>query len=242
MPTVSLTDSAVFKALGGFLVNVLPPQCEVLQAQDNRVPEPSAADFVTMTMLRRPRLATNVDTPADAKFAGSIAGTVMTITEVVSGIMNIGATVFGVGVAANTTVLVQLTGSPPGGVGTYTISPSQTLAGPVTLSAGQIEIEQSTEVVTQLDVHGPNSADNTQIISTLFRDGYAVHQMKGSGVSPLYCDEPRQAPFFDGEQQYEQRWIVDVHMQIDPSISVPIEFADSADITVISVTEAFPPT
>jgi hypothetical protein len=239
--TVSLTDSAVFTALGNFLVNVLPPQCEVLQAQDNRVPEPSLPDFVTMTMLRRPRLATNVDTPEDAKFTGSIAGSVMTITEVVSGVMNIGATVFGVGVAANTQVTAQISGSPLGGVGSYAVSQPQTL-GPITLSAGQIQVEQSTEVVTQLDVHGPDSGNNSQIVSTLFRDSYGVEFFKANspGITPLYCDDPKQIPFFDAEQQYESRWIIDVHMQIDPSLSVPIEFADSADVTVVSVTEVFP--
>jgi hypothetical protein len=199
MPSVSLTDSAVFTALRSFLLNILPPPIEVIQAQDNRVPEPEAPDFVTMTPLRRPRLATNVDTPADAKFTGSIAGTVMTITEVVSGVMNIGATVYGVGVASNTVVSEQ-TGGAPGGIGTYTVVPSQTLSS-TTLSAGRIDIEQSTEVVIQLDIHGPNSADNTQVISTLFRDQYAVTQFSGSGVTPLYADEPKQMPFINAEQQ-----------------------------------------
>jgi hypothetical protein len=236
---ISLTDSAVFTALRAFLLNALPPSVEIIQAQDNRVPEPEAADFVTMTMLRRPRLSTNVDTPIDAKFTGSIAGTVLTLTEVFTGAMNIGATVSGVGVANNTTVSAQ-TGGAPGGVGAYTVSPSQTVVGPITLSAGQIEIEQSTEVVTQLDVHGPGSADNAQIISTLFRDSFGVTQFAGSGVTPLYCDDPRQVPFFNAEQQYETRFIIDLHMQIDPSVLVPIEFADAANVTLVDVTETFP--
>jgi hypothetical protein len=237
--TVSLTDAAVFTALRSFLIGILPAGIEVIKAQDNRVPEPEGPDFVTMTPLRRPRLATNIDTSADAKFTGSIAAALMTITAVQSGVMNIGATVFGVGVAANTIVSAQLTGSPPGGIGTYIVAPSQTLAA-TTLSAGQTEIKQSTEVVIQLDVHGLNSADNTQVISTLFRDAYGVAQFAGSGVTPLYADDPRQVPFINAEQQYEQRWIVDVHLQIDPVVAVSAQFADKATITLVDVPETFP--
>ena len=236
--TLSLFDTAVFATLRSFLLGILPAGVEVVKAQDNRVPEPTAADYVTMTPLRRPRLGTNVETAADAKFAGSIAATVMAITEVFSGEMNVGAIVFGSGVADNTAVLQQLTGT-PGGIGTYSVTPSQTIPSE-TLSAGTISIDQSTEVVIQLDVHGPNSADNAQVISMLIRDDYAVQQFNGSGVSPLYADVPKQVPFNNAEQQYEDRWIIDVHLQIDPSVIIPVEFADSADVNVVSVTATFP--
>jgi hypothetical protein len=234
---VSLTESAVFTALGNFLTAILPSTVAIVQAQNNRVPEPSVPDFVTMTMLRRPRLGTNIDTTADAKFTGSIAGSVMTITNVGTGSLIVGSTIFGVGVANNTTV--QSFGTGTGGVGTYNVSPAQNVSA-TTLSAGALSIEQATEVVTQLDVHGPHSGDNAQIISTLFRDDYGVRQFAGTGVSPLYVDPPRQMPFFDAEQQYESRWIVDVHMQIDPVILVPQQYADAAVIGIVDVTAAFP--
>jgi hypothetical protein len=57
--TVAPTKSDVFRALGDFLIDVLPVGTEILQAQDNRVPEPSAQNFVVMTPLRMPRLSTN---------------------------------------------------------------------------------------------------------------------------------------------------------------------------------------
>ena len=230
---VSLTDTAIFTALRSFLIGVLPSGVEIVKAQDNRVPEPSTPDFVTMTPLRRPRLATNVDTAADAKFSGSIAAAVMTITQVFAGVMNVGSTVFGVGVADNTTVLAQISGT-PGDIGTYSVAPSQTIASE-TLSAGATAVAQSTEVVVQLDIHGPNSADNAQIISTLFRDDYAAQQFDGSGVSPLYADEPKQVPYLNAEQQYENRWIVDVHLQITPTVSVPQQYADAVTVTTVEV-------
>jgi hypothetical protein len=56
----------------------------------------------------------------------SISGTVMTVTAVASGAIVVGQTVFGTGVTANTTVTSFGTGT--GGVGTYNVSASQTVA------------------------------------------------------------------------------------------------------------------
>lgn len=57
---------------------------------------------------------------------GQIDGTTLTIANVVSGALYIGATVTGTGVTAGTRVTDFLTGS--GGVGTYIVTPSQTVA------------------------------------------------------------------------------------------------------------------
>jgi hypothetical protein len=232
---VSLTEEAVNTALGNFLTAVVPSTVEIVVGEVNRVAEPQSPDFVVMWPLRRPRLATNIDTSADAKFTGSITGTVMTITEVVTGKMNVGAVVFGIGVAANTTVSVQLTGT-PGGAGTYAVAPAQTVASE-TLSAGQKNIRQPTEAVYQIDVHGPNSSDNSQIIATLFRDAFGVQKMAGSGVTPLYAEDPKQIPFRNGADQIEIRWVIELHMQISPFLLVPAQYADQATVTLIDVPE-----
>jgi hypothetical protein len=236
--TPSITQADVNKALGAFLRTILGfPNGQVIVGQANRVSSPEG-DYVVMWPLRRPRLATNVDTSADAKFTGSIAGMVMTITDAITGEMSKGATVFGIGVAASTTVTAQVGGT-PGGAGIYAVSPSQTVAS-TTLSAGATEIEQATEIVMQVDVHGPGSSDNAQTISTLFRDEYAVTQFDGTGITPLYADEPRQMPFLTAAHQYEDRWTVDVHMQADPVIAVPQEFADAVEIIVIDIDTIVP--
>lgn len=57
---------------------------------------------------------------------GQIDGTTLTITNVVSGALYIGATIAGTGVTAGTRVTDFLTGS--GGIGTYLVSASQTVA------------------------------------------------------------------------------------------------------------------
>lgn len=236
--TPSITEAQIYTALGNFLLTVLGlPDTQVILGQVNRTSSPEG-DYCVMWPLRRPRLSTNVDSSADAKFVGSIAATVMTITEVASGVMNVGAVVSGVGVTANTVVVHQIDGT-TGGDGDYTVSQSQTI-GPITLSAGQTIIEQSTEVVYQIDVHGPASGDNAQTISTAFRDEYGVSLFAGTGITPLYCEDPRQMPFTTAADQFEDRWTIDVHMQADPSIAVPAQFTDAVSVATVSVDATFP--
>lgn len=57
---------------------------------------------------------------------GQISGTTLTITNVTSGSLYIGATIAGTGVTSGTRITDFLTGS--GGIGTYTVSVSQTVA------------------------------------------------------------------------------------------------------------------
>jgi hypothetical protein len=59
-------------------------------------------------------------------FTGSIAGTTLTVTAVKYGVLQVGQTIVGVGVEAGTTISAFGTGT--GGLGNYTISPSQTVA------------------------------------------------------------------------------------------------------------------
>ncbi|CAN7374188.1 hypothetical protein LJR220_003335 [Bradyrhizobium sp. LjRoot220] len=238
--TPSISQDGVNVALGNFLKAALGlADGKIVVGQSNRVASPEG-DFVVFWPLRRPRLATNLDTSADGAFTGSIAPinantATMTITAVdpdFTGQLKVGSKVFGVGVAADTTVTALGTGS--GGIGTYVVTPSQTVASG-TLSAGTVDIAQSTDVVMQIDVHGPNSGDNVQTISTLFRDQYAVDRFAGTGVSPLYAEDPRQMPFSTAAHQFEDRWMIDVHMQITPAVSVPQQFADTLELDLVDV-------
>lgn len=239
MIAVAPTQSSIQVALRAFLLAILPAGTEVIEGQDNRVPEPSEGDFVVFTPILRGRLSTNVDGSADAAFTGSIAGPTLTITAVHQGALAVGSVIFGVGVAANTTVTAFGTGS--GGIGTYTVTPSQTV-GSELLAAGASDVLQPTMVTVQLDVHGPASADNAQIISTLLRDDFAVEQFKTSGfdVTPLYADDPRQVPFINENQQFENRYVVDAQLQANQVVIVPLQFMDAVDVGVVSVEATYP--
>ncbi|SKC78312.1 hypothetical protein SAMN05445504_2374 [Burkholderia sp. CF099] len=95
----------------------------------------------------------------------------------------------------------------------------------------------------QLDVHGPNSGDNATVIATLFRDEYAVIQFNAENpnITPLYCDDPKQMAFINGENQYEDRWIITAVIQYNPVTQTPQDFADELDINIVSVDAAYPP-
>ena len=232
MPIVSITDSQVFTVLRSFLIGILPAGTEVFRGQGNRVPEPEGADFVVMTPGSKKRLSTNFDGLTTIDFTGSIASTTLTVTAISGGNLFVGATLSGFGMAANT--IITMLGTGTGGTGTYTISPSQTLSS-VTMWTGSSNVEQDTQYTVQLDIHGPSSADNAQIISTLFRDQYATSQFALSGLemAPFYADDPKQIPFINGEQQYEDRWVIDAVMQINPVVSVPLQFASQLEVAGI---------
>lgn len=232
---VSILQANIFTVLGNFLTSVLPVGVPILQGQINRVAEPAAADYVKMWILFRNRLATNLDTLTDRWFTGSISGQTMTITAVGSGALAVNSPIFGAGVANGT--IVTAFGTGVGGIGTYTVSLSQTV-GSETLAAGTIGALQPTEITVQLDVHGPNSGDNAQIISTLFRDEFGVESFDSSGfnIEPLYSEDPRQLPFQNAEQQWEQRWTIDVVMQANPIVTFGQEFSAAPAVpTLIDV-------
>lgn len=236
---VSPTQRQVYKTLGQFIASVLPAGVKVEQGEINRVPEPSSADFVVMWIIMRGRMGTNLDTYLDAAFTGSIAGNLLTITAVdpeFTGKLAIGSVIFGLGVATGTTITGLGTGT--GGVGTYQVNMSQTVSSE-TLAAGTESLLQSTELQIQIDVHGPNSSDNSQIISTLFRDEYAVdafgsfniaQSLDPLSITPLFVDDPKQIPFMNAEQQYEYRYTITAHIQANQTVVVPMQFAEQLDV------------
>jgi len=250
--SINLTESQCFQVLGDFITAVLPPGVDVEQGQVNRVPSSAGPNYVIMSPLRRRRLGTNETSYVDNVFTGSVTGTVLTVsaTEYLgpSGIqagMQIVDGNWPNTVATNTVIVAQLTGSPTGGVGTYTISPSQTIASE-TMYADQRQDLQETEFVVQIDVYGLQggpAGDSAQTLSTLLRSEVATEffHAENPAVSPLHADDPRQLAFVDGESQYEERWTLDVHLQVNPVTGVAQQFATVATVTPVDVEGSFPP-
>ena len=218
----------------------------VIAGQQNRAAEPANPYFVVFTPIGFRRLATNVDGSADCKFAGSIAGTTMTVDDVDTGSIAVGATIFGTGVSVPTTVIQQLTGV-SGGAGTYQVSPSQTVADG-TLSAGQKSLTQTAEITVQIDFHSNNSlaGDWAQTVSTCLRDEFGTTFFAAlapplNGVVPFYADDPEMRPFINAENAWEWRWTLDARFGIDQVVSTPLEYADSATVITKDVSALYPP-
>jgi hypothetical protein len=238
---IDLTEAQIFAAIGNVLTEILPSTVEVTRLQVNRVPEPKSDDWVGMLPVTRERIGTNVDSVEDLAFTASIVGVRMTVTDVIVGTIADGSILAGPYVTTNTTVLTQQSGT-PGGVGVYTVDTTQTAVSGL-VWAGFTDMKQALKMRVQLDVHGPNSPENATIISTVFRDeqGVSLFEAQPYEVTPLYCDDPRQLPFDNDQQQVEERWTVDAYLQASPTVKVPQQFADSVVLTVINVDEAYPP-
>ncbi len=249
MIAISPTQSNLTEALGQFLVATLGlTPAQIIVGQQNRVPEPQSTDFVVMTPIRFERLATNIDGSVDVKFIGSIVGTVLTVTSIDFGEISVGSTLSGPNVAAGTVISKQTSG-PSGGIGTYTVSISQTI-GSETLSAGSKTLLQEARAVVQLDFHSQGSdqtaGDNAQKISTMLRDEYGVNFFANlapplNGIAPLHADDPRQTAFENAESQIEWRWVLDAHFQVNQVVSVPQTYGDGAAVELVSVEAEFPP-
>ena len=72
------------------------------------------------------RYAWFISNPSAATFTGSITTTTLTVSVMLSGTIAVGQALFGDGIAQNTVITALGTGT--GGIGTYTVSDSQTVA------------------------------------------------------------------------------------------------------------------
>lgn len=239
--TVSITESSVFKVLGDFIKSIVAPTCKVMRGQTNRVAQPPNTDHVVMWPLQRPRLATNESAYTDIAFNGSISGLVLTVSSMIRGTIVQDLAVSGQGVASGTVIGTQISGT-AGGAGTYNVSPTQNVSGTV-MQAGYRGALQRTQVNVQIDVHGPASSEHAQAIATLLRDTYATELFTASGfeIQPLYVNDPKQIPFINGEQQYEERWTLDVVLQANPVVNVQQQFAGSLSVSIVNTERAYPP-
>jgi hypothetical protein len=75
------------------------------------------------------RYSWRISSPSSAVFTGSVSGTTLTVTAVTNGTIGIGQSLFGLNVTSETVITALGTGS--GGVGTYTINISQSVASEV---------------------------------------------------------------------------------------------------------------
>lgn len=238
--TLSLSDSTIVTALKAFLATIMPAGTEVIQTQTNRVPNPAGPNWVNVTPVTRMRLSTNLDTYSEATVEASIADTTMTVTATIEGGMEPGFALAGDGVAPFSSIVAILSGTP--GAETWRITPSQTVA-PGLIFAGAARLMQPTELVYQVEAYGPLSADMIQIISTVWRDEFACQGLDqyGYGIQPLYASVPRQLPFWSGEQQATNRWMIDLALQANPIVTVPQQFAGAVEVGLISVDAVYPP-
>jgi hypothetical protein len=94
------------------------------------MPQTNAGSFVIGTEYRITSVGTTnfvaIGGTASAVVTGAISGTTLTVSAVTSGTLAVGTRITGTGITAGTNITVLGTGT--GGVGTYTVSASQTVS------------------------------------------------------------------------------------------------------------------
>lgn len=99
-------------------------------------------------------------------------------------------------------------------------------------AADTMHMAQPTQLNVQLDIHGPNGSDLAQRIATLTRDYYGCDNTDEGTIQPLYATDGTQAPFINGEGQFENRWTMTVALQATPIVSTPQQFAAIVTATI----------
>ena len=116
------------------------------------------------------RYTWRISSPAAAVFTGSITGTTLTVTAMTSGTIAISQALFGLSISAETVITALGTGT--GGVGTYTVNNSQTIASELMNSATVGAVVTGSMATTTLTVTAVTSG-------TL----YVGQTVRGAGVT-----------------------------------------------------------
>lgn len=94
-------------------------------------------------------------------------------------------------------------------------------------------VTRHTQYAYQVDCYGPSAPDWADIIAIAWRSLWACDQLNGQGanapttkaaIQPLYADEPQQLNIVNGEQQYEQRYMVKLYLQANQVVGLPQDF------------------
>lgn len=102
------------------------------------------------------------------------------------------------------------------------------------------EARASMQCDIQLDFWGADSQAWATMVETLWRDSVGCAALAPT-CQPLYAENPRMLPLVSGEEQYVQRWMLKASLQYNPVTVTSQDFADTLDVSLINVDEAYPP-
>lgn len=94
------------------------------------------------------------------------------------------------------------------------------------------DIQVSKRIDVQMDIYGESAGEHAAAIAMAFQSHWGFEHFP-SNIKPLYTSDAIQAPLTTGEQQYESRWTLTASLQYNPIVTVPQQFADVVEATVI---------
>jgi hypothetical protein len=100
----------------------------------------------------------------------------------------------------------------------------------------------ATRYQIQIDVFGAGAGDLIQMLYTVWESPDAFdffNALTPAGVYPIYATPPRQVPLVDDEDQYEVRWMMDVSLQYNPTLTNAVQTASTATVTLINVEASY---
>jgi hypothetical protein len=94
---------------------------------------------------------------------------------------------------------------------------------------GTLAIRGTHELSLQLDFYGKAAQAQAVTVATVFRDEYAVSQFP-DGIAPLHANDATQLPLITGEEEFLERWKLELKFGFTPTVTVPQDFADKLEI------------
>jgi len=102
---------------------------------------------------------------------------------------------------------------------------------------GLMNEERSTTYSYQIDCYGPAGPDYADIISIAWRSAWFANYAEDNALpfQVLYADEPQQLNIANAENQYEQRFMLKIYLQVNQVVSLPQQFFATAPTITVEV-------
>lgn len=98
------------------------------------------------------------------------------------------------------------------------------------------------QFTAQIDFYGDNAMARASSVTALLFDESGTDFFKASGydMQTLYATDAQQMPLITGELQYLTRWTISAVFQINQTISLPVQTANTLTADLINVGVVFP--
>jgi hypothetical protein len=124
-------------------------------------------------------------------------------------------------------------------LGSARITPWRTNVDSINTTTQTKSISVGATYTFQCDVYGSGAADNAVMLAMAFRDDYPS-QFMPAGADAMYASDPLQIPFVDAEDNYEERWVIDLTVGYNPIIAIQSQSALDVDIVLSNVDIEYP--
>lgn len=91
-------------------------------------------------------------------------------------------------------------------------------------------VQNSVEVRVQLDFYGAMAESRSRIVANLWKNYYGTDNM--TICKPLYVQSRQRHPYINDSNQYEDRFILDLGLQYNPTVTHAQDFAEDASVII----------